>query len=146
MWNLSEGTLYAEAQSAFNIGAASSVVFGADNNATAERMQIRKVNTEQANFVVLTGGVTQANATVTPANSFATFTNHKVAGAGAVNNFICSLNGATSALDTTGTMPTPTQFTIGYGQGAALGWSGSFKRVIYWPRRLSDGIMRGLTQ
>jgi hypothetical protein len=144
MWRQSAGTMYIEGQTPNNIGSQSLVLYSADNNATTERMQMRKVNAETTNWLGITGGVTQWNIS-NAANALPTFTNAKYAGAATTNDARSCLNGTLANQDTSATMPNPSQMTIGYGQGAAIAWNGTFKRVIYWRSRLSDSVLQAIT-
>jgi hypothetical protein len=96
-------------------------------------------------FNVLDGGVAQASVV---AGAAAT-TIIKVASAYGTNDFAVSLNGATAATDVAGTVPTPTQMSIG---SLTAGWSGAsnvlnghIRSLSYYGRRFPNANLQSLS-
>lgn len=103
-------------------------------------------NAIQFNFYVQDGATVQANIS----NGSNTGTISKLAGCYRVNDFALSANGAASMTDTSGQAPItlpPTQMTIGgVRDGNVLGnINGHIRRIAYFPRRLSNAELQGIT-
>lgn len=94
--------------------------------------------------VVIVGGVAQASITTgtISANTYA-----KQALGYAANNFGLSLNGGTSAVDTTGTVPSGlTRMSIGNTTAANSAINGTIRRLTFWPTRLANSTLQSITQ
>jgi hypothetical protein len=91
------------------------------------------------------GGVSQASITAI-ANTTALGTVLKVAAAYKTNDFAASGNGGAASTDISGTVPTITQVGIGYrSAGTALTFTGTLKKIAYYPARLTDTQLQALT-
>jgi hypothetical protein len=135
-----EGTVFAEFNPKSGGGA-----FGFDDTTSNERIRLGHNGTTAGQFVVVDGNTVQASLT-TPANSFALNTTGRVAAVYAVNDFTLFANGiVTAAPDTSGTLPTVTQSTIGNAQ-ASTSINGTLRRLCFWPRRLPDSTLQSITQ
>lgn len=67
-------------------------------------------------------------------------------GAYAVNNFAASLNGATSVVDTDGTIPVVDRAFIGASPtGTDSQINGTIRKIAYYPQRLTNAQLQGLT-
>ena len=69
---------------------------------------------------------------------------YKLAGAYKVNDFAYSFNGTTAATDTSGTVPVVSQMQIG-NLITAREFSGTIKKLAYYPRRLTNTQLQALT-
>ena len=64
-----------------------------------------------------------------------------------LNDFGLCANGSAIISDTLGTLPTPTQATIGYStSGGNTTVNGPIRRINYWPRRLHDSTLQSIIQ
>lgn len=138
-FNPLEGTLFAEAVCPnVNTGTIQTLV-SIDDNSTNNRIQLRESAASGA-FIVVSGAATQASMGTT---SFAANTPFRLAGAYASNSFNMACNGGISALDTAGTVPTPTQ--VNFGQNSASALQGYLRKFAYGPRRLPDFALGQMT-
>ena len=139
-YNQTEGTVFAEAiprASGFNGG-----LISFDNGTTDERIQARLNSGLAASLVVSDGAVVQANIL-----SLNTISAGALARGGYVykaDDFAVTLNGTAPVSDTSGTLPTPTQATVGNAVGASY-LNGTIKRLTYWPVRLSNTTLQAIT-
>ena len=133
----SKGTLFAEYSSI-----ASGVrTIAAMNDGTAnESIRLR---TEGASplFTVTDGGVDQANI---DAGTVETNTVYRFAGAYAASDFAASINGGVAVTDTSGTLPAVNRMMIG-NSSSGNHLNGHVRRLSYFPRRLSNEELRGIT-
>jgi hypothetical protein len=119
-----QGTLYAE----FNplaLAASSGVVI--NDNTTSNRIRLATTSVSDQGTVT-TSGTAQA---VLDGGTPATNTSMKLAMTYQVNNFALSLNGATAATDTTGTVPVVSQLQIG-SETTTVG-NLTIKKMAYYP-------------
>jgi hypothetical protein len=131
--------LYVEASpQASNVGGFNLAELSTDIN---NRIGLYKLtSTGNASLAVLTGGVTQAST-----NSGAWTATGKLAGAYATNDFASSLNGSAAAIDTSGTVPSVTTLTLGRRTDGANVLNGYLRRVVFYPRRLSNAELQAIT-
>ena len=113
---------------------------GVDNTTNSERYRIGLTNSEASQVVVVDDGSVVVSFTD---GTFTTGTN-KVAARFALNDTNISLNGSLGSGDTSCTMPTPTQFTIGNVQAVA-GSIAAIRRVTYWPPGPAQSRIQQLT-
>jgi hypothetical protein len=136
-----EGTIYVEG--ATRGSAATQVLFQVDNAATAERIAIRRTNTNNLQSLVVDNSATVYTSTIT-----SPLFDENIAGRAAIafatDNVINSFNGALGTLDTAATMPTVTQAVIGNGAGSAHA-NGAIRRIVFWPQALPS-LLQSLTQ
>jgi hypothetical protein len=125
--------------------AASSAFIQFDDTTANERIGLRRTQTQdRLACIIVDGGATQANnSIVSPA--FIDGATGRCALAFASNNVNISFNGALSTLDTTVTIPTVTQATIGTGVGASY-INNCVSRITYWPQRFPDSTLQQITQ
>jgi len=91
---------------------------------------------------VAAGGVQQANMTTASVSAGNTY---KLAAAYKVNNFATSLSGGTVTTDTSGTVPTTSQLSIG-ARSAASGYiNGYIRTIAYYNTRLPNATLQALT-
>jgi hypothetical protein len=141
-WNATQGTIVVgymlEAQ---NTGDAQAGV-QVDDTTSNNRLTLRASNPSNNNaFVVVNGGVTQAALTGTLSSALVA---QKYVGAYQANNFAYSQNGLAASSDTSGTIPTVTQMTLGNSGGSAYlnGWISS---LSIYSVRLPDATLQALT-
>lgn len=135
-----EGTLFVEAVPANT--AANSIV-GFDDTTSAERWRLGHTGTSAGTLVVVDNSSVVANLQ-TSANVWPLATAGKTAGTVKLNDTALATNGVLLT-DTSCTLPTVTQMTIGTGQANTYS-NGPISRLIYWPTRLSDTILQNLTK
>jgi hypothetical protein len=65
----------------------------------------------------------------------------------AINNIAASANGSAVATDTSATIPSVTQLTIGIGVTLSAGSTinGTINKIVYYPRRLTNGELQAIT-
>ena len=139
-YNQSEGTLFAEADSAG--GVTPPCFTSIDDTTTSNIIQIRRAtsNTLASFKMVSSGGsidVTLANGSAFGFNKQAAA--FKASDQNAVSNGVL-FTGITSITP----MPTVTQMVLGNGAGSAY-LNGHIKRLAFWPRRLSNSELQGIT-
>jgi hypothetical protein len=137
-YNQAEGTLYAAFRPRTVTGTRTLLAF--DNDTEDEQVRLRNVDTDPR-LTVNDGGVEQANI---DAGTVAAATDYRLAGAFKLDDFAASLNGASVATDTTGTMPTITHLRIGNSKAGNV-YNGAIARIAYWPKRLSNTLLEQLT-
>jgi hypothetical protein len=91
-------------------------------------------------FLILSGGATSAN--ITTANIQG---NIKIALAYKNNDFVAYLNGTQVGLDTSGNVPTTSDFYLGCDQSAINQMAGGIKAAALWKTRLSNAELTALT-
>jgi hypothetical protein len=139
-FNNAEGTLYAEAspQTSNALGYA---LFEVNDATATNRIGLFKlVTTGNASMAVRTGDVTQVST-----NNGAWPSSGKLAGAYAVNDFSSVLNGGAAATDTSGTLPLVTQAIFGARGDGANRLTGTIRKIAYYPKRLTNAELQGLT-
>jgi hypothetical protein len=132
-WSATEGTVYVDYTPSVPTG--TQVVWHVDDGTGDERIYLYRA-TNDPSVHVIDGGVAQLApldlGTITGgARSQTTF-------AWKVNDFAGSHGGAAIVADTGGTIPTMTTFRLGTDQGASQ-LNGLIRRIIWVPRRVSDG-------
>jgi hypothetical protein len=144
-YNASTGTLYAEyirfgavnfqAIATFSdntVSNTTTLLFGSGAPSNNQRFDVNVSGVGQASIIVLTAP---------PLNTIS-----KTAGVYAVNDFAATANGAVPGTDTSGTLPTVDRLrlaTNGDGTGGFL--NGYLRRIVYYPRRLTDLELRQIT-
>lgn len=136
-YNAAEGTLVAEFKG--TPGIAQDIVWLA--NGLAESIAIYVNALSQALVWCRDGGVTQAAQTL-PGSITGV---DKVAYAFAANDFTGSLNGASVATDTSGTMPTPTELKLNPRTVTSATGNVHIKRLTYFPTRKTNAELQALS-
>lgn len=105
---------------------------------TTNRHSIR-----QGSTIATTAGSQVANFTN---QTTAINTRSRIAYGYKADDFFQILNGTTSASDTSGAVPASIdQLEIGKVEGFSLYSNGPFRRLTYWPRRLSNNVLQSIT-
>jgi hypothetical protein len=138
-YNVNEGTFYSEASTALIDG--TRLVYRAADAAVSNYIDAY-ANTN-ANLYVVSGGAVQANLT---SGAYSSGVFAKNAGAYKTNDFAVSLNGLTAATDNSGSVPSGlTALTFGDRAGGGRSLNGWLKRISYYPRRLANTELQGIT-
>jgi hypothetical protein len=143
-----EGTFYGDVATAAVIQAgASRRIASASDGTNNQRVTIGYAGAISTPVALVTdGGVAQALFT-SPAGAYALPT--KVALSYAVNRFAASVNGSSFTEDTSGTVPVVNQLRIGDIEAGGTGpqcINGAIRRLAYFPRRLGNEVLQGITQ
>ncbi len=142
-YNATEGTLYGEGSWVGLV--ASRFAVGLNNSASASSdfisIQTNPTTVTTGRGGVSAGGVIQAAMNIT--NAYTASVLFKAANAYQQDNFGFTVNGATPASDTSGTVPTVDRVQLG-ASGTAISniW---IRRITYTPRRLTDAELQSLT-
>jgi hypothetical protein len=142
-YNAGEGALYGEIGSLASTTATQVplVSVGDSNN----RIEIRGVGNSftHSRAVVTTSGTTQADMSIT---TLASSASRKVGVVYKVNDFANFGNGSVGQTDNSGTIPVVSQIQIGTAPyDSNLKLNGTVKKVAYYPIRVTNAEMQGLT-
>jgi hypothetical protein len=137
-YNQSSGTIYAEYRTP---ASETRGIAGLNDNTANERIELYSSTTDPK-LIVVDGGVTQVDL---DGGVIAASVMTQTAAAFAANDFAIVHAGGVSVTDASGTMPTPDRILIGADQAGNY-QNGIIKRLIYWPVRLSDAILREVTR
>jgi hypothetical protein len=138
-YNQSEGTIVVSGDSVRPIGLSPATrIFQFDDGTSADNIRSAGASTLQ----VIDGGVTQVNISPTPAIPF-DGTVFKFASAYRLNDFATVTTGAV-ATDTSGTVPTVTQLSLGGSSLAGGLLNGHLRNITYYPTRLTDAQLQAL--
>ena len=138
-FNASEGTIVVELIPSTVI-AGNKYVFSISDGTTAELMGVVQ---NGVGFVVIDGGVVQAN--LNNGVSLVVGTAAKAAAVYKLNDFAVSTNGSAVATDTSGTLPTVTTLRLGGDNASTQSLNGWLRKLYYYPVRLSDNRLIGLS-
>jgi hypothetical protein len=141
-YNQMEGSFYAEGSAATGSGRFPALAVISEGAATNNSLTFGYLTASVGGFEVRSGNALQVN--VFP--SVTTFV-RKAAFGFAVDNFAVSYNGANVSTDTSGQMPVVDRLTIGAAAtlSAASTVSGHIRKVAYYPKRLADDQLQGIT-
>jgi hypothetical protein len=138
-----EGTFLGEAvatgTSTDSIGTAIGLAAITDGT-NAERIRFGAFTT---NTIWVDGNTTQANLS---SGTLAAGSLLKLASSYAVDNFSLVRNAGAIQTDTSGTLPTVTQMEIGRSAVANGFYTGTIRRLTYWPQRLPNSTLQAVTQ
>jgi hypothetical protein len=145
-YNQSEGTMYVEGAVAQPASGANQFFFRTSDNGYNNSIALNVQTVGFASIATSANGVFDGNATsdvALTANTTARF-----AGAYAANDLRFCFNGATLVVDTSATISsTLTRADIGSDH---IGFNrikgGTIRRLVYWPQRLPDAVLRALTR
>jgi len=122
-------------------------VYGGMANTFADAAYLWRSGNSQITLAVLAGSVTQAQ--INLSHTFTEGAIIKAAFAYKANDFAAVVNGGTPGTDSAGSVPAVARFGVGCAPWST-GSSGTqafapFRRLVYWPRRLSNSILQSLT-
>ena len=110
-----------------------------------ERISAYRASGLNGGVLVVDGGVTQAD--ISTLSSIAQFSIFRHALAYKLNDVAGSVNNGTPVVDASATMPTITALTLGHGNTAGTqAFMGYARRFSYYPRRLPDAQLQGLSR
>jgi len=143
-FNQSEGTIYIEYQGVNNVaGATRRAVEIGVSGAINERYIIGYIATTSSRVLVIDGGVTQADVSVTSTQSNIV----KLAASYILNNIAQATNGVSGTTDTSATLPTVDQLWFGTAEGSTANTvlNGYIRSFVYYPKQLPAFELRMLT-
>jgi hypothetical protein len=148
-YNASEGSMLTQFDCLGDISSSGWVAARAwsiSNNTLDERHQLSIANTPNIGYLVSDGGSFQAQFDNTPSTTTAG-TIYKFGNAYKVNDFACSLDGASASTDTSGTLPTVDRMYIGASpvNGATNFLNGHLAKFYYWNTRRSNSFLQNIT-
>jgi len=145
-YNQTEGTVFADNT---NYAVSNARIVSFSDNSTSNRFIVGRGtgSSGNINFFVAVGGVTQVSSLIL-ASSLSFGLAAKVAVAVKASDFAGSANGLAPVTQATGSMTTAlSQLTIGNGETLGLNmFSGTIKRLTYWPVRLATPTLVSITQ
>jgi len=145
-YNQSEGTFVATLDTSVFLASSLVTVYSvlSANDQTSDNSMDMYAYSNFMGFTVRTGGVLQADASGggSPANNAVI----KIASAYALNNIASSINGAAPATDSSATIPTANQFSVGMrNTGGRSPINGHIRSIQYYPFRASNNQLQALT-
>ena len=141
----SSGTLYAEGKTLFNTGTTDEGVFVSLHSgiSSGEIRLYHRSSTASINLTNSGGTDVVLNSGIHGGNTL-----HKAAGAFATNDFALSVDGNTALVDTANAPITNTSTNMGIGTsygGDSFALNGHIKKIVYYPKRLSNTQLQALT-
>lgn len=138
-YNQTEGTFVVSSLATTSSG----TVCSANNDGTVERITFGMGVGAGGNISVTmtAGGVSQAQ----PIQPLNTLLWHTSSFGYKLNDVALSVDGLVVVTDTSATIPTPDRLTIGMGGSSATPLNGHIERITYFPRRLDNSTLQGLT-
>jgi hypothetical protein len=144
-YNASEGTFFSNVflrnAPATNLGS----IYAVSNGTSAERILVSMGTGAGGNInaVVTDNSVLQAQ---TVNSSLSAAGNYKYANAYQLNDFASVVNGGAAVVDTSGTLPTVDRLFFGANAVGNTGFlNGTISQIAYYPRRLANAELQGIT-
>jgi hypothetical protein len=137
-YNQTEGSFYVEGSTALT----SEPGFLTVQNAGLTDFLRMTRGFSQARTLVLVNNASQAD--ISSGAVLALNSTVKIASAYQINSFAQALNGGTVVTDLSGSVPVATSLVIGAG-GFANPLNGHIRRIAYYPRRLANTELQGIT-
>ena len=138
-YNQAEGTLYAEGDAG---GGTLPCFASIDDGTTGNRIQLRRsVNDTQTGFRMVSPG---GSIDVTLISGTATSVNKQAASFSAGDQNAAANGALFTGITSIPTMPTVTRMDIGTGVGSTT-LNGHIRKIAYYPRRLSNAALQGIT-
>jgi hypothetical protein len=135
-----EGTLYGDAVFV-NTDSGRLIACLQNTTANTDRITIGNGSSTGFNGAVVAGSVVQASI-----NSGTKALNGKIAIVYKTNDFAISGNGGSVGTDTAGTLPAIVQLSIGVRDVTTASYiNGTIKKLTYYPKRLTNEELQGLT-
>jgi hypothetical protein len=139
-YNQTEGSFYVNCSV---VRPSSSSVLGVDDGTSSNRTRMGNTGTGAGQFVGVVSTVSQWSI-ASSAGSFPLNTPGKMAMAYKVNDIAATSNAGAVGTDTSATIPTVSQLTIGTANSSFYG-SGHIRQLAYYPRRLADSELTAIT-
>jgi len=145
-YNQSEGSFYIEAQMALDTSGNAPSLVSVDDGTVQNHQAVYLISgaTHRFAYRIRTSNVSQADFFIDQAGSTAGAI-VKLSAAYKVNDFAGDKNGGTVETDTVGTVPTVTNLKIADYVGDSLTANGWYRRIAYYPRRLTNAEIQTLT-
>jgi hypothetical protein len=105
---------------------------------------IRYAAASQAQFSITVAGANQVNIAPAGYSTLNQFYNRAIGYK--LNDFAQSINTVLVGTDTAGTLPTASRLSIGAVADGTTAFTGTIKRLTYWPKRLADTTLQQITQ
>jgi hypothetical protein len=138
-YNQTEGALFAEYAAIFNTNRE---VLDLNDGTANNRVQMRIASGSQAQFSISVGGTNQVN--IAPSGYSTIGQTYKRAIALKVDDFSQVIDGVVTGTDSLGSLPSVDRMSIGVNLSAG-GGVGHIRRIAYYPRRLSNAELQGVT-
>jgi len=132
-----EGTILSEFRTVSTSG--TRVIASLDDGTANQSIRLFTSGTDPR-FAITNGNIPQVDI---DAGTVASGTNYKLSGAYAPDDFAVSLNGAAVGTDTVGTAPVITHLRMGSGPNGDQ-FNGHIRKIAYYPKRLSNVLLRQL--
>lgn len=139
-FNAAEGTLVMEG--VLGNGASTVKGYAALTDGTTAQRILAYISTQFPYVLIATSGVAQFS-DYKPSVAVGSYP--KIAVGYAANNCLFSANGSIGTVDTSVTLPTVNRLEIGSYAGGAGNINSTIKRILYFPKRLSDSNMQAIT-
>jgi hypothetical protein len=140
-----EGTLYAEGSVPVGVSSARALASISDGT-NNERIIIGHNGTTTTNGLVVDDNVVQVTGFNGGTNTFPPGERRKLALAYKIDDFgFTTVPGTTTAQDSSGTVPTVDRLQIGNAPGRTEP-NQPIQRLVFWPRRLGNEVLQGITQ
>ena len=139
------GTVFVDSNSA---AANNTRIAAISDNTTASRIILSRGSGSSGNINMSVTDTTVQFSGLVFATALAAGTSNKVAAVYKANDFAGSVNGLTAVTQSTGTVPSAVT-QLGVGTGEVLGnntMTGTIRRLTYWPTRLPNETLQGITQ
>jgi hypothetical protein len=143
-FNSAQGTFYTEAVGVNNVAGATRRFFEIGDAGINNRMLAGYSSTTNTRFLVVNGGVTQADIAITTGVSAGSLV--KMSSAYEIDAFRQASNGSLGG-DSSGSVPVVTAVYLGKDSTAAASvvLNGYLRRITYYPRRLSNTDLQAIT-
>jgi len=141
-YNQTEGTVFVDINSA-PVATVIQTAYDINDGTTNERIFTRRLAAGTIGAAITDGNVVQANI---GGFAIAASARYRSSLAYKLNDFSGSVNGATNATASSGTLPTVTAMNIGATQAGASQANGTIRRLAYWPTRLANTTLQQITQ
>jgi hypothetical protein len=140
-----EGTLYAEGSVPVGVSSARALASISDGT-NNERIIIGQNGTTATSGLVVDDNVVQVTGFNGGTNTFPPGERRKLALAYKIDDFgFTTVPGTTTAQDSSGTVPTVDRLQIGNAPGRTEP-NQPIQRLVFWPRRLGNEVLQGITQ
>jgi hypothetical protein len=143
-YNASQGTLYAEFVWEGLKSVAGQRIAVIDDGSTSNYWALLATSANAMQGAVVVSGITEA-VNSTPATTYAANTLYKQALALELNNSVSAVNGTTGTADTSVSVPSGLTTLRLAASSAGVTSNIWFRRITYYPRRLSDAELQAIT-
>ena len=142
-YNQNEGSVYANSNTYST--AVTPIVASYNDGTVNNRIQLGRTNASSValRVFVVFNSVEQVSGLGTGTTTATEYA--KVSFGYATNNFIGAVNNTLTSADTSGSLPITSRFEIGFGAGTGGYLNGTIKQISYYPQRLSNETLKGLT-